>query len=86
MFLWAVVALNVAVAGVEQRSLEVGTPISFTPGQLPAAVVCDDLSVVRVEDAGDHFRITGLRPGSTLCSFSSLRMGGLRREYRFTVR
>src|SRR5262245_36086831 len=40
---------------------------------------CDDRSVVRVEDAGDHLRLVGLKEGKTLCGF------GGPKAMRFTV-
>jgi hypothetical protein len=71
--------------GAEQVVLHVDRPIAFTPGFLPAQVICDDLSIVRVEDAGTSFRITGLKEGSTLCSFWATGRGGIRRLFRFVV-
>jgi len=66
-------------------SLRVGQSSDYTPGFLPAQVVCDDLSVIRVEDAGSHFRITGLRAGGTDCSFWSIALKGIRRFVHITV-
>jgi len=68
-----------------QVTLRVGQPVPFTPGALPTQVICDDVSVVRVDDAGDHLRLTGLRPGSTACSFGSAATPGQRVLYRFLV-
>jgi hypothetical protein len=75
-----------APGGVPEVSLRAGQAIPFTPGELPSTVICDDLSVLRVEDAGDHFEIVGLKPGSTLCSFSPPALPGIRRVYRFDVK
>jgi hypothetical protein len=41
--------------------------------------------VVKVQDAGDHLRLTGLKPGSTKCSFGSVATPGLRQIYQFDV-
>jgi hypothetical protein len=86
-------ALLVAAAGVaraqppaEQRlTLRVGQPVAFTPVPLPTQVICDDLSIVRVEDAVDHLRLIGLKPGSTSCSFGSAALAGRRVLYHFVV-
>jgi hypothetical protein len=54
-------------------------------GFLPAQVVCDDTSIVMVEDAGEAFRLTALKAGSTLCGFSSIVIKGRRRVVEVTV-
>jgi hypothetical protein len=72
--------------GAEPMQLERGKPVDFRPGFLPAQVVCDDLSVIKVEDAGDHFRLTGLKAGKTLCGFSSVAPSGRRRLLEITIR
>lgn len=66
--------------------LVVGEPVAFRPPALPVSVVCDDLSVVRVEDAGAFLWLTGLKPGETSCSFGSAQQAGRRALYHFTVR
>lgn len=71
--------------GAEQLSLKLNQSINFTPGFLPAQVVCDDLTVIKVEDAGQTFKITGLKAGSTLCGFTSTAMRGRRRVIEFVV-
>jgi hypothetical protein len=81
----ALLCAPAAGAGVHQVTLKVGKPVPFTPGALPTQIVCDDLSVLRVQDAGDHLRLTGLKPGSTECSFGMLSTPGLRQIYRFDV-
>jgi hypothetical protein len=40
-------------------------------GFIIVGLVCDDTSVVRVEDGGDHLRLVGLAPGRTKCGFWS---------------
>lgn len=66
-------------------ALVVGRPVPFRPPALPASVICDDLSVVRVEDAGTFLRLTGLKPGETSCSFGSAQQAGRRALYRIRV-
>ena len=56
----------------EVLKLKVGESVGYTPGFLPAQVVCDDLSVVRVEDAGTRFRLVGLKAGATDCGFFNI--------------
>ena len=76
---------GVAVGSEVSRRLVVGQPVAFVPAALPATVVCDDLSILRVDDAGSYLRLTGLQPGATDCSFSSLLAPGRRTVYRFVV-
>jgi hypothetical protein len=57
----------------------VGQAIDYTPGFLPAQVICNDVSLLRVEDAGTRFRITGVRAGETDCGFWSILFRGVRR-------
>jgi hypothetical protein len=79
--------LLAAVAGTPHEvDLRVGESRPFTPGSLPAQVICDDLGVMRVTDAGDHFQLVGLRAGTTLCSFGRATAPGQRVLYRFNVR
>jgi hypothetical protein len=72
--------------GAEPMQLARNKPVDFRPGFLPAQVVCDDLTIIRVEDAGDHFRLTGLKAGTTLCGFSSVAPSGRRRVLEIAVR
>jgi hypothetical protein len=65
--------------------LAVGRPVAFVPAEIPASVICDDLAVLRVEDAGTYLRLTGLKPGETACSFGSLFTPGRRLVYRFII-
>jgi hypothetical protein len=82
----AFLLLGAAVASAaEEQILHLDQPTSFTPGSLPARVVCDDLSVVRVEAAETHFVLIGLKPGSTLCSFWPVATPGQFRQFRFVV-
>jgi lipopolysaccharide/colanic/teichoic acid biosynthesis glycosyltransferase len=67
------------------RTIVVGRPVAFVPASRPATVICDDLSVVRVDDAGTFLRVTGLKPGATDCSFSSLLAPGQRAVYHFVI-
>jgi hypothetical protein len=76
---------DVGVGSETSRTLVVGQPVAFVPAALPATVVCDDLSIVRVDDAGSYLRLTGLQPGATDCSFGSLLAPGRRTVYRFVV-
>lgn len=69
----------------DARVVVMGQPLAFVPFELPVNVVCDDLSVLSVADAGTFLRLTGLKPGATDCSFSSLRTPGRRFVYRFVV-
>jgi hypothetical protein len=41
--------------------------------------------VLQVVEVGNYFRLTGLKPGETACSFSSLVTPGRRLVYRFVV-
>jgi hypothetical protein len=82
----ALLLLGTGVASAaEEQILHLGQPTSFTPGVVPARVVCDDLSVVRVEATETHFVLVGLKPGSTLCSFWPISTPGLSRQFRFVV-
>jgi hypothetical protein len=67
-------------------SLRVGQAIDYTPGFLPAQVICNDVSIIRVEDAGTPFRLTGLRAGDTDCGFWSIALRGIRRVVHVRVR
>jgi hypothetical protein len=78
--------LRAAPATGPTHVLVVGEPIAFKPPTLPVSVICDDLSVLRVEDAGTFLRITGLRPGATSCSVGSPQRPGLRQMHHFEVR
>jgi hypothetical protein len=71
--------------GAELVMLVVGQSVDFTPGISPTFANCDDLTIIRVGEAGSQLRLTGLKPGSTLCSFGSLASPGRPRLYRFTV-
>ena len=85
MRLLVMLAVAGAVGTTTQQTLVVGEPVAFVPAARPATVVCDDLSIVRVDDAGTYLRLTGLKPGATACSFSSLLAPGQRAIYRFVV-
>lgn len=69
----------------DERVIVMGQPLAFVPFELPVHVICDDLSVVSVVDEGTFLRLTGLKPGATACSVSSLRTPGRRFVYRFVV-
>ena len=73
------------ISAETQVILVVGQPVAFTPGMVPAFVNCDDLTVIHVEDAGPQLELTGLKQGSTLCSFGSLATPGQPHLYRFIV-
>lgn len=66
--------------------IKLGDPIAMQPETLPVSVICDDISIVSVEDGGTFLRITGLRPGVTSCSFGSALRPGRRQVHRFEVR
>lgn len=70
--------LGLSVVG-DTVTLKVGQSVYYTPGFLPAQVMCDDRSIVRVDDAGSTFRLTALRAGETDCAFWSIAMKGIRR-------
>jgi hypothetical protein len=78
-------AAHATTAGIDSLSLRVGQSVEFNPGFLPAQVVCDDTRIVMVEDAGKAFRLTALKPGSTLCGFSSIAIKSRRRVVEVTV-
>jgi hypothetical protein len=79
--------IRVAAAEVQPpQVLVVGHPVVFRPEALPVSIICDDTSVVRVEDAGTYLRLTGLKPGTTACSFGSALRPGRRQVYSFDVR
>lgn len=75
-----------AVMTTPPSVLVVGRPIAFRPPALPVSVICDDLSVVRVDDAGTFLWLTGLKPGETSCSFGNALYAGRRALYHFVVR
>ena len=75
-----------AAPATPSTELIVGRPVALQPPALPVSVICDDTSIVRVEDAGDRLVVTGLRPGSTACSFGTPSRAGRRHLYRFDVR
>ncbi len=54
---------------VSHMTLRVGKPRLWSPGYACMMIVCDDPSVVRVEDAKTKLRLLGLRVGSTRCGF-----------------
>jgi len=65
--------------------LVVGQPVAFKPPVLPVSVICDDVSVVRVDDAGTFLWLTGVKPGETSCSFGAAVHAGRRALYHFVV-
>src|SRR5258708_3244386 len=71
----AVAATSAAsTPGAEPMTLKVGNTVEFNPGFLPAQVVCDDLGVVRVDDLGKAFGLTGLRRARCLIATSIARI------------
>src|SRR4051812_31071985 len=74
------------VAAEPTHVLLVGQPIAVRPEALPVSVICDDTSIIRVEDAGTFLKVTGLRPGATQCSVGSALRPGRRQLHRFEVR
>jgi hypothetical protein len=69
--------------GLERMQLRVGQPVLWSPGYPCIMIVCDDPTVVRVEDAQTSLRLTGLRVGSTRCGF--WRDKGYRKLVQFDV-
>lgn len=67
------------------QRLVVGHPVLFTPTRRPVMVLCDDTTIVSIEDTGRSLRMTGLRAGETTCSFSSALTPGRRDVYRIVV-
>jgi hypothetical protein len=57
--------------GAELMTLAVGE--SRDVHRRASGIVCDDRSIVKVEDAGDHLRFTGLGEGRTLCGLKGPR-------------
>jgi hypothetical protein len=70
-------------AAGERLTLHVGKAILWSPGYPSITIVCDDRSLVQVEDAGEKLRLTGLRPGRTRCGF--WQSPGLRRVVEIEV-
>ena len=54
-----------------QIRIKVGESYQLHLGFIIVGLVCDDTSLVRVEDGGDHLRLVGLAPGRTNCGFWS---------------
>jgi hypothetical protein len=54
-----------------QVRIAVGEAYQLRLGFIIVGLVCDDNSLVRVEDGGDHLRLVGLAPGRTKCGFWS---------------
>jgi hypothetical protein len=54
---------------MRQLTVEVGQPGRVQLEFPVATTVCDDLSLLRLEDGGDHIRVVGLKPGRTKCGF-----------------
>jgi hypothetical protein len=63
------------VAGDDVVVLTVGASKLIELGYKPSMTICDDTNVVKVEDAGDALRLTGMHEGKTACSFR--RAGGI---------
>jgi len=54
-----------------QIRIKVGEAFQLHIGFIIVGLICDDTSLVRVEDGGDHLRLVGLAPGRTKCGFWS---------------
>jgi hypothetical protein len=67
LFLGAFLLLG--AADEDKMILEVGEAKVLHLGYKPGMIVCDDLKIVKVEDAGDAIRMTGLAEGKTSCGF-----------------
>ena len=81
---WQPASYSDGAVGPPQR-LVVGQPVLFTPTRRPVMVICDDTTIVSVEDTGTSLRMTGLRAGETTCSFGSALTPGRRDVYRIVV-
>jgi hypothetical protein len=53
----------------ETLTVAVGRHAELRLGWICIEARCDDTSVVRVEDGGDHLRLVGLAEGKTRCGF-----------------
>ena len=73
-----------SLAYAESVTVKVGSGVDFSPGFLPAQVICDDVSIVDVVAGDESFRIKGLRAGKTDCGFVAL-TGALGRRRVITV-
>jgi hypothetical protein len=65
-------ALPPTGAAAEDRleiRLTVGSAAILRLGFVAVRIVCDDLTIVRVEDGHDHLRLVGRAPGRTQCGF-----------------
>jgi hypothetical protein len=49
--------------------VKVGEAYQLRLGWIMLGVVCDDASLVKIEDGGDHIRLVGAIPGETKCGF-----------------
>ncbi len=58
-----------AAEGPEKMVITVGAYAELRLGYPIIEAICDDTTVVRVEDGGDHLRLRGLAVGTTLCGF-----------------
>jgi len=65
----ALAALLLCAADDDVVILTVGASQTVKLGYKPSMTICDDTNVVKVEDAGDSIRLTGLREGKTACGF-----------------
>jgi hypothetical protein len=64
----------VSLAGYMAASLSAraeGEAYQLRLGFIIVGLVCDDTSIVRVEDGGNHLRLAGRAPGWTKCGFWS---------------
>jgi hypothetical protein len=70
-FLAAAPSARADSEALPQIRIKVGEAYQLHLGFIIVGLVCDDTSVVRVEDGGDHLRLVGLTPGQTKCGFWS---------------
>ncbi len=54
---------------VRQLTVKVGEAGRIQLAFPAASTVCDDLSLIRVEDGGDFIRVVGVKAGKTQCGF-----------------
>jgi hypothetical protein len=49
--------------------VKVGEAAPLRLGWVLLGAVCDDTSLIKIEDGGDHLLVVGLAPGKTKCGF-----------------
>jgi hypothetical protein len=64
------------------RRITVTVGESMSIGYTPVQTICDDTSILRIEDSASGAKIVGVKPGKTLCGFTrgTLGAGSLAKE------